>query len=110
MMCFACQSVCPTGAIQATEQGVFVNQGVCNACGTCVRFCPVQAIQPVTEDVGVEAGTKSVAQPARNFAQNQSLDSRDGNDEAPFPFRSPAAGPIWGMSGGRRRQHRRGRS
>jgi heterodisulfide reductase subunit A len=52
--CFACQQVCPYGAVEVNEvrdrQGQLlrrtarVNAGVCNGCGTCVATCPSKSL------------------------------------------------------------------
>jgi len=53
--CFACQEVCPYGAVELNEvrdrQGRLlrrtarVNAGVCNGCGTCVATCPSKSLE-----------------------------------------------------------------
>ncbi len=53
--CFACQQVCPYGAVEVNEvrdrQGRLlrrtarVNAGVCNGCGTCVATCPSKSLE-----------------------------------------------------------------
>ena len=53
--CFACQEVCPYGAVEVNEirdrQGLLlrraakVNDGVCNGCGTCVATCPSKSLE-----------------------------------------------------------------
>lgn len=50
--CGLCQSNCPFGAIDMTEQGPELN-AACKVCGICVKSCPQKAI--------VRLETKSVS-------------------------------------------------
>ena len=43
--CGLCQSNCPFGAIDMTEQGPELN-AACKVCGICVKSCPVGIIDP----------------------------------------------------------------
>ena len=47
VMCGACQSACPTGAITAGEESYEISPAACIDCGTCSAVCPVGAAQPV---------------------------------------------------------------
>lgn len=38
--CAACAGVCPTGALGADDQGLFLDLGRCILCGACERECP----------------------------------------------------------------------
>lgn len=45
IMCGACASVCPQGAITFGEDGYpQINKELCTKCGTCQAVCPVSAI------------------------------------------------------------------
>ena len=53
--CFACQAVCPFGAVEVHEirdrQGRLlktvarINAGMCNGCGTCQATCPSKSVE-----------------------------------------------------------------
>lgn len=38
--CASCAGVCPTGALGADDNGLFLDLGRCILCGTCVTACP----------------------------------------------------------------------
>ncbi|MFH1127014.1 MAG: 4Fe-4S binding protein [archaeon] len=41
--CFACVSVCPNGAIEEKDGGVYPTKK-CTDCGDCIEACPASAI------------------------------------------------------------------
>lgn len=47
--CSACESACPTDAIQATPDGLAVDLGRCLFCSDCVQACPEGAIAHSTD-------------------------------------------------------------
>jgi len=43
--CFGCVSVCPTGALAASDEGPKWTSEKCKHCNACVNFCPVGALK-----------------------------------------------------------------
>ncbi|MBN1287445.1 MAG: 4Fe-4S binding protein [Anaerolineae bacterium] len=44
LMCAACESECPNGAIYEGEDTYVIDQDKCEECGDCVEVCPNEAI------------------------------------------------------------------
>lgn len=42
--CNSCRSVCPAGALQHRDDGIFIDSTVCEACSKCVDECPSGAL------------------------------------------------------------------
>ena len=42
--CMACESECPSGAIEMREDIAFIQQELCENCGDCTEVCPTGAI------------------------------------------------------------------
>ena len=45
--CRTCETICPHGAIQMTEQGAVSDPAFCQACGFCAAACPLHAAELV---------------------------------------------------------------
>ena len=44
IMCGACESACPVGAIKDAGGKFEIDEGACVSCGTCAGACPMGAI------------------------------------------------------------------
>lgn len=44
LMCGACESTCPVGAISQGDSQYNIDPNVCVSCGTCAAGCPAGAI------------------------------------------------------------------
>lgn len=44
IMCGACESECPVGAISEGDSKYVIDAGTCIDCGACAEVCPVEAI------------------------------------------------------------------
>lgn len=42
--CQACESECPTGALEMVDDIAHINQDTCDQCGDCSEACPSEAI------------------------------------------------------------------
>jgi ferredoxin len=47
IMCGACESECPEGAISEGDDLYVIDASLCQDCGTCADVCPTGAAQPV---------------------------------------------------------------
>ncbi len=45
LRCGGCVAVCPTQALELTENGIEWDESRCIHCGICEEFCPVKAIK-----------------------------------------------------------------
>ena len=67
--CASCAGVCPTGALGADDNGLFLDLGRCILCGTCVTACPAGRVK-LTNDPRMTGlttqGNPTVWQAARN--------------------------------------------
>ncbi len=43
--CMACESECPTGAIEMRNDIAWINAELCEDCGDCTAVCPTGAIE-----------------------------------------------------------------
>lgn len=46
IMCGACESECPVGAISEGDDKYNIDADECIDCGACAEVCPVEAISP----------------------------------------------------------------
>lgn len=42
--CGSCRTICPSGALQHLEEGIFIDRNLCNRCFSCSDCCPSGAI------------------------------------------------------------------
>ena len=45
--CNHCLDICPLGAIQSVDKGLFINHQLCQGCGCCAMVCPADAMQMI---------------------------------------------------------------
>lgn len=50
LRCGGCVAVCPTEALNLTENGLVVDEEECIDCGNCEKVCPVGAITVEGDD------------------------------------------------------------
>jgi pyruvate formate lyase activating enzyme len=54
LQCGACVSVCPTGALTPTDEGISINRVECDVCGGCSQACPSGALRVAGQTVNVD--------------------------------------------------------
>ncbi len=45
-----CLAACPSGALELTPRGMWIDRTKCNVCGDCVRACPAGALEVVGQE------------------------------------------------------------
>ena len=58
--CLACVAACPSGALEAGEDGLHRDPATCEVCGACVEACPSQAMTFTGQRWSLEALMKEV--------------------------------------------------
>jgi heterodisulfide reductase subunit A len=76
--CGICRDVCPSHAIEITEQGPIVNELLCKGCGICIGACPANVI-----DLNQWSSTKLLAE-VKAILSHQKLREDDHLDSKPL--------------------------
>lgn len=65
--CKTCLTVCPNGALEAAEEGIYIDRTKCVACGGCVDACPTGALEMKGKRVTPEEAFKELVKDEAYF-------------------------------------------
>lgn len=80
--CKSCISICPRGALSATDSGIAINRAACTACGDCAHHCPSGALEIMGDAWAAEILVKELIKDAAYFKQSSGGVTLSGGEAA----------------------------